>query len=100
MTKKQITASEIGRKGGRIRATQHSKSELSEWAKLGGRPPKLDDRTLAHVEAWLQQGKSQSDCAKAVGVSVRTIGRALARQRRGEQQRGLIKPLAVARYGV
>ena len=28
----------IGRKGGKARAKHHSKAELSEWAKLGGRP--------------------------------------------------------------
>ena len=30
----------IGRKGGEARAKRHSKAELREWAKLGGRPPK------------------------------------------------------------
>ena len=29
----------IGRKGGRARAARHSKAALSNWAKLGGRPP-------------------------------------------------------------
>jgi general stress protein YciG len=28
----------IGRKGGKARAKQHSKAELSKWAKRGGRP--------------------------------------------------------------
>jgi hypothetical protein len=27
-----------GRKGGKARAKRHSKEQLSEWAKLGGRP--------------------------------------------------------------
>ena len=31
---------EIGSKGGKARATRHSKAKLSKWAKLGGRPPK------------------------------------------------------------
>jgi hypothetical protein len=30
----------IGRKGGKVRAERHSKAELRQWAKLGGRPQK------------------------------------------------------------
>jgi hypothetical protein len=30
----------IGSKGGKARAARHGKTELSKWAKLGGRPPK------------------------------------------------------------
>ena len=31
---------EIGSRGGKSRAERHSKKTLSQWAKLGGRPPK------------------------------------------------------------
>ena len=31
----------IGSKGGKARAARHGKAELSKWAKLGGRPPKV-----------------------------------------------------------
>lgn len=31
---------EIGREGGKARARNHSKEELSKWAKEGGRPEK------------------------------------------------------------
>lgn len=34
----------IGRKGGKARARKYSKSVLSRWAKLGGRPPKKGKR--------------------------------------------------------
>jgi hypothetical protein len=81
MAKKQVTASEIGKLGGRARAARHSKRELSEWAKLGGRTAKLDGEALSQIEAMLRQGKSQSDCAAALGVSTRTIGRAVARMK-------------------
>jgi len=30
----------IGRKGGKARAERHSKAQLTQWAELGGRPPK------------------------------------------------------------
>ena len=30
----------LGSKGGKARAAKHSKQELSQWAKKGGRPPK------------------------------------------------------------
>ena len=32
--------SKIGSKGGKTRAAKHSKKQLTEWAKLGGRPKK------------------------------------------------------------
>lgn len=35
---------EIGSKGGKARAANHSKSQLSKWAKLGGRPPKKEGK--------------------------------------------------------
>lgn len=31
---------QLGRKGGLTRAKKHTKKQLSEWAKLGGRPRK------------------------------------------------------------
>jgi general stress protein YciG len=31
---------EIGRKGGQMRAKKYDKATLSKWAKKGGRPPK------------------------------------------------------------
>jgi hypothetical protein len=36
--KKPMTVQEAGRRGGKARAEKHSKKELSNWAKLGGRP--------------------------------------------------------------
>ena len=33
----------IGSKGGKARASRHSKAELSKWAKLGGRPRKMKE---------------------------------------------------------
>ena len=34
----------IGRKGGNVRAAKHSKAQLSKWARLGGRPPKKEQK--------------------------------------------------------
>jgi len=48
------TTQEAGKKGGIARAKNHSKEELSAWAKKGGRPRrKLDDKI-----------KSVSECEK------------------------------------
>jgi hypothetical protein len=44
MKKKTQTITEylssLGKKGGKVRAAKHTKSELSKWGKLGGRPRK------------------------------------------------------------
>lgn len=43
MTKKAIISEylkEIAARGGKARAARHSKTQLSKWAKLGGRPRK------------------------------------------------------------
>jgi len=63
------------------RAKVHSKAQLRKWGKEGGRPVSLDRKTLARLEALLHQGKSQAECAKVLGVSVRTIGRFVARMK-------------------
>lgn len=34
----------LGRKGGKARAAKYDKATLSQWAKLGGRPPKKGKR--------------------------------------------------------
>jgi hypothetical protein len=44
MGKKSTAAQELGRLGGLARAGKHSKRELREWAKLGGRPKKKKSR--------------------------------------------------------
>jgi general stress protein YciG len=33
----------IARKGGKARAAKYDKATLSEWARKGGRPPKVKD---------------------------------------------------------
>jgi len=81
MSKKPITAAEMGRRGGRVRAARYSKRVLSEWGRRGGRPTALDDKDLARLEALLRKGKSQSECARAFGKSVRTIGRVAAQMK-------------------
>jgi hypothetical protein len=85
---KQWTASDMGRVGGRRRASLHTKAELSAWSKLGGRPVKLDSKALARLGRMLAKGKTQGQCAAALGVCPRTIGRILAKQkaeRKGEK---------------
>jgi len=46
--------------------------------KQGGRPGKLDRKAHARLERMLAAGKSQAECANLLGVSDRTVGRAVA----------------------
>jgi len=78
MGKKPMTVAEMARMGGFARAKGYSKGQLRKWGKEDGRPVSLDRKTLARLEALLHQGKSQAECAAVFGVSVRTIGRAVA----------------------
>jgi hypothetical protein len=79
MGKKPMTVAEMARMGGLARAKAHNKAQLRKWGKEGGRPVSLDRKALARLEALLRKGKSRTECAKALSVSVRTIGRVVAR---------------------
>jgi hypothetical protein len=81
MGKKPLTVVEMASMGGLARAEAHSKAQLRKWGKEGGPPMSLDRKALARLEALLHRGKSQAECAKVLGVSVRTIGRVVARIR-------------------
>jgi len=67
--------------GGVARAKAHSKAELRAWGKRGGRPARLDRKGLATLKRLLASGTTQAEWAAIMGVSVRTIGRAVARMR-------------------
>ena len=76
-----MTVSEMARMGGLARAKAHSKAEIRAWGRQGGRPGKLDRNARAQLRKLLGRGKSQAECAALLGVSVRTIGRAVAWRR-------------------
>jgi hypothetical protein len=76
------TASKMGRKGGKNRAERFSKRQIAEWGKRGGRPTKIDGKALAKLWELLAKGKSQGECADALSVSARTVGRIVARERK------------------
>jgi DNA invertase Pin-like site-specific DNA recombinase len=78
MSEKPMTVAEMARMGGLARAKGYSKAQLRKWGKEGGRPVSLDRKAQARLDALVHQGKSQAECAKLLGVSVRTIGRAVA----------------------
>ena len=82
---KELTVREMASMGGRARAKAHRKAELRAWGKLGGRPATLDAKALARLVALLHRGRSQAECAKIFGVSVRTIGRAVAQTKVGSE---------------
>ena len=76
---KELTVREMARMGGRARAKAHSRAQIRRWGKRGGRPVKLDQKGRARLKRFLATGKSQAECAAELGVSVRTIGRVVAR---------------------
>ena len=79
----QMTIAEMARLGGRARAERHSKAEIRRWGRQGGRPSKLDRKALARLARLLAAGKSQGECAAELGVSIRTVARAVATMRAG-----------------
>jgi transposase len=44
----------------------------------------LDPRGVSRLKKMLAEGKSQTECAKLFGVSLRTIGRTVARIKAGD----------------
>ena len=76
---KELTVREMASMGGRARAKTYSKAQLRAWGKQGGRPASLDGKALAQLRGLLKAGKSEAECARMFGVSVRTIGRLVAR---------------------
>lgn len=76
---KELTVREMASMGGRARAKAHSRAEIQRWGKQGGRPVKLDRKGLARLRRLLAAGKAQTECASLLGVSTRTVGRAVAR---------------------
>ena len=86
MSEKPMTVTAMARMGGLARAKAHSKAELRAWGRQGGRPGKLDREALVRLRKLLASGKGQAECAAILGVSVRTIGRAVTRM--GPQQKG------------
>jgi len=85
MSEKPMTVAEMARMGGQARAKAHSKTQLRKWGKEGGRPPSLDGKALARLRALLRAGKSQAECATILRVSVRTIGRLVARMKASDE---------------
>jgi len=81
-----MTVAEMASMGGRARAAKFSTDQLREFAKNAGRPAKLDRRGLSQLRRLLAAGRSQTECARLLGVSVRTIGRAIARTRPGAKR--------------
>ena len=80
MGKKPMTVTEMARMGGRARAAKYSAEQLAEFSKNAGRPPKLNGRARRKLWAMLAAGRSQADCATELRVSLRTVGRAVARK--------------------
>ena len=84
MGEKPMTVAEMARMGGIARAKARTKAEIRAWGKQGGRPASFDGKAIARLRRLLGAGKSQAECATILGVSVRTIGRAVARMKPGK----------------
>ena len=76
-----MTVTEMASMGGRARAAKYSHEEISQFAKDAGRPVKLDGRARRRLKQLLAAGRSQAECGAELGVSSRTVGRAVARMR-------------------
>ena len=83
MGKKPMTVLEMASVGGRARAAKYDGEQLREFAKNAGRPPKLDGRAQRKLRQLLAAGRTQTEYAAELDVSVRTVGRAVARMRAG-----------------
>src|SRR5712692_4059949 len=81
--KEPMTVAEMASMGGRARAAKYSREQLREFAKDAGRPVKLDGRARRRLRQLLAAGRSQAECAAELGVSTRTVGRAVARMQAG-----------------
>ena len=77
----ELTVREMATMGGRARAKAYGKAQLRAWGKQGGRPASFGGKAIAQLRGLLRAGKSQAECATILGVSVRTIGRAVARMK-------------------
>ncbi len=83
---KGLTVREMASMGWRARAKAHSRAEIRKWGKRGGRPVLLDRKALVRLQKLLSAGKSQTECAAILGVSVRTVGRVVARFKVSDDQ--------------
>ena len=84
MSEKPMTVAEMARMGGIARAKAHSKAEIRAWGKQGGRPPRLTSAARQRILEHLANGWSHARIAAKFGVSLRTIGRLVARERQGK----------------
>jgi DNA-binding CsgD family transcriptional regulator len=78
-----MTVNELARMGGLARSKAHTKYEIATWGRKGGRPRKLTKADLRKLRQWRKglPRLTQAQMATRLGVSIATVGRALARGR-------------------
>lgn len=81
MGKKPMTVAEMASKGGRARARKYSRDQLRDFAKNAGRRPKLSPGEERRILALVDRGWTHPDVAAKFGISPRTVGRIVARNR-------------------
>jgi hypothetical protein len=90
-----MTVTEMARKGGVATAKAQSKAELRKWAR--GRPADCAGWEGARTAAEAAGRRvSQAECASVLGVSVRTVSRAVAQMKRGENEHHLRGSIVLA----
>jgi DNA invertase Pin-like site-specific DNA recombinase len=75
MGQKPVTANEMGRRGGTVRAKRYSRAQIRTWGKLGGRPYKLDKTAMRKLRKILRERVAKGEIAKRLGISTRTVTR-------------------------
>ena len=68
--------------GGRARAERYSAKELRAFARNAGRRPKLSAGEGRRLLAQVGSGQTHRRLAERFGISLRTVGRIVARTRR------------------
>ena len=76
----------MARMGGRARAAKYTPQQLAEFSKNAGRPAKLDGRAKRRLRTMLAAGRTQAECAAELGISIRTVGRAVAKALNSENR--------------
>jgi DNA-binding NarL/FixJ family response regulator len=67
--------------GGKARAEKYTAEELRAFAENAGRRPKLSPREEGRILTLLENGWTHPRIAEKFGISLRTLGRIVARNR-------------------
>ena len=79
------TLSKIAAKGGKARAAKYTTAELRAFAENAGRRPwKITPKVRERILAMIAKGRNHQEIADRFGITLRSIGRVVARNRKGD----------------